>query len=154
MSLILATGSNQGNRLEYLSQAKSLLEDDFQLIAESRVYESPAVDYLDQPDFLNQVLEFKTPNLTPATVLAHIQKIEKSLGRQRVIDKGPRTIDIDILFYDLQQIESQSLTVPHPSWSERSFVVKPLLELPFAKIIRSKFTIPDTFDNVATPYEG
>ena len=65
MSLVIATGSNLGDRVLNLKNAKEILQRDFQFIAESRIYESKAQDYLNQPDFLNQVLEFKIPDISP-----------------------------------------------------------------------------------------
>ena len=86
MSLILAIGTNQGNRLVNLKNAIVELEEAFTLLHKSRIYESQAVDYLDQPDFLNQVLQFTLPELKPLEVLKKCLDIEQSLGRQRIID--------------------------------------------------------------------
>ena len=151
MSLIIATGSNQGESLKYLKDVRDILASHYPLIAESRVYCSKAVDYENQPDFFNQVLEFTLPASTPEEVMTNLLRIEKDLGRTRVILRGPRTIDIDIIFWGLEKINSQHLTVPHPRWSERSFVVRPLQELPFFQTIEKCFTIPRSFDIEASP---
>jgi 2-amino-4-hydroxy-6-hydroxymethyldihydropteridine diphosphokinase len=152
MSLIIATGSNIGSCLIHLQKAKEELEKHFVLIAESRVYKSAAVDYLNQPDFLNQVLEFEIPkHLSPEEAMKLILEIEIEMGRRRDIPKGPRTIDIDIIFWELTEINTPLLTLPHPRWAERSFVIYPLQELPFFKTIEKCFTIPKSFDVEALP---
>lgn len=151
MSLIIATGSNIGDRLQNLNFAKEKLKTVFKFIAESEVFESEAVDYLDQPDFYNQLLEFEIPDTEPLLVLEKILEIEKDHGRVRDIDKGPRTIDIDIIFWSTEHISKPGLNVPHPSWSERSFVVRPLQQLPFFKTLEKCFKIPTEFKVDAKP---
>ena len=151
MSLILATGSNLGNSLQHLKEAKTELSKHFSFIAESRVYKSEAVDYENQPDFFNQVLEFALPASKPEEVMKLILKIEKTMGRTREILRGPRTIDIDMIFWELKQINSEHLIVPHPRWLERSFVVRPIQELPFFQTIKKCYKIPTSFTVEATP---
>jgi 2-amino-4-hydroxy-6-hydroxymethyldihydropteridine diphosphokinase len=150
MSLVLSTGTNLGSREQNLLDAKSRLENYFKLIACSNIYQSPAVDYLDQPDFLNQVLEFELPNeQKPESVLQIILEIELEMGRRRDILKGPRTLDIDILFWGLDKFNEPNLTIPHPRLFERSFIVKPLFELPFAATLKNHFQFPKAFSNTA-----
>lgn len=151
MSLIIATGSNQGDSLHYLKEAKLKLCQSFTFIAESQVYTSKAVDYTAQPDFFNQVLEFQIPKITPEESMTILLKIEQEMGRSRDILRGPRSIDLDIVFWDLLKIDSELLTVPHPRWMERSFVVRPLGELPFFQTIEKCFTIPQSFQVEASP---
>ncbi len=151
MSLIIATGSNIGDKLQNLELVKERLKKEFNFIAQSDVFESEAVDYLDQPDFYNQVLEFQIPNESPSNVLKSLLDIEKEFGRVRDIDKGPRTIDIDIIFWSTEHINETGLTVPHPSWSERSFVVRPLQQLPFFQTLEKCFKIPSEFKIEAKP---
>lgn len=151
MALIIATGSNIGDSLSYLEKAKSELEYFFKLKAESRVYTSQAVDYTNQPDFFNQVLEFDEPELRPEEVMQILLDIEIKLGRRRDIPKGPRTIDIDILFIGLKKINLKIVQVPHPRLFERSFVVHPLKELPYYETLSQKYSFPDSFDVGATP---
>ena len=151
MSLIIATGSNLGDSLKTLSTAKETLHSKFGLIAASRVYTSKAIEYENQPDFFNQVLEFNLPDLPPQEVLKYILLIEEEFGRTRKIPKGPRNLDLDILFWGLEKINEFNLVVPHPRWSERSFVVKPLSELPFFQTIEKCFTIPNNFEVDAYP---
>jgi 2-amino-4-hydroxy-6-hydroxymethyldihydropteridine diphosphokinase len=151
MSLIIATGSNIGESVHILNSAKMKLLEEYQLVSDSRIYVSKAVEYENQPDFFNQVLEFKLPNLPPQDVMQKLLKLEQEFGRNRDIPKGPRTLDLDIIFYGLASINSDALIVPHPRWTERSFVVKPFMELPFFKTIEKCFTIPKTFTVDATP---
>lgn len=151
MSLFIATGTNLGDRKTNLTNAKSLLSKKLVFIAESRIYESPAVDYLNQPDFYNQVLEFAIPALSPNEVMDFLLETEQLLGRNRLIPKGPRLIDLDILFWDDVTIENEKLSVPHPRLFERSFVVLPLSELPGFKKLQEKFHFNFTFENTASP---
>ena len=151
MSLIIATGSNLKNKLENLNNAKLNLQKHFDLIKESEVFESEAVDYTAQPDFYNQVLEFKIPYMDKDEVMRLLLDIELYMGRTRDIDKGPRTIDLDILFWGTEEYKSELLTLPHPRWSNRSFVVRPLQQLPFFKTLEKCFKIPHTFDVEAKP---
>lgn len=152
MALIISLGSNLGDRREHLKEARRRLSLRWQLVAESQTYESPAVDYEQQPDFINQVLQFALPWETPHSALAFALEVEKSLGRERLIPRGPRTIDIDILFWGLETLRTPSLVVPHERWHERSFVVRPLSELPFFHAIEKCFTIPKAFTTDARPY--
>jgi 2-amino-4-hydroxy-6-hydroxymethyldihydropteridine diphosphokinase len=152
MSLILATGSNIGNSIQTLNEASDVLDQRFGLIAKSQIYISKAIEYENQPDFYNQVLEFNlSALLTPDEVMRDLLKIEKNFGRNRDIPKGPRTLDIDIIFWGLKKINSEHITIPHPRWKERSFVVKPLQELPFFQTIEKCFTIPKSFSVDAFP---
>ena len=151
MALILATGSNLGDRLENLSNARKALEKNWKLVAASRIYTSAAVDYLGQPDFANQVLQFALPWESPTDVIQKILELELTQGRTRNILRGPRTIDIDIIFWGLDTIRTPSLVTPHERWKERSFVVRPLSELPFFHAIEKCFTIPKAFTTEAFP---
>ncbi len=150
-SFFVATGTNLGDRIHNLNSAKFNLQQHFELIAESRIYESPAVDYLDQPDFYNQVLEFRVPKLDPEEVMALLLKIEAEMGRNRLIPKGPRLIDLDILFWGDKKIQTKTLIIPHPRLFERSFVVLPLSELPGFSELKKSFKFKLQFDNSAHP---
>jgi len=151
MALIIATGTNLGQRLENLARAKAQLCQHWTLVAESRVYTSAAVDYLDQPEFANQVLQFALPWETPQAVMQKLLEIERLGGRVRDVSRGPRIIDLDIIFWGLETLRTDILTVPHPRWQERSFVVRPLSELPFFHAVEKCFTIPRSFDTEAYP---
>ena len=137
--------------MDFLARAKSELEKVFNFVAESRVYSSPAVDYENQPDFLNQVLQFELPNCSPDKVMRILLAIEEKLGRKRDIPKGPRTIDLDIIFYGLVNKVTENVTLPHPALFKRSFVVLPLQELPYYATLSQKFEFPSHFDVIATP---
>ncbi len=146
--LILSTGTNLGDRLEFLNIAKKKLSESFHFIEESPVYESNAVDYLDQPDFLNQVIHFQIDNQTsPDDVLSRISEIEQSQGRKRFINKGPRTLDIDILFYGFKVINTDQLQIPHPRQFQRSFIITPLKSLRIFNSLQKEFSFSDKFDN-------
>ncbi len=151
MSLIVATGSNIGDSLSILKEARDKLATKYGLIAESRIYTSAAIEYESQPDFFNQVLELRTPASSPQQVMQELLEMEQEFGRNRNIPKGPRTLDLDIIFWDLEKTNEAALIIPHPRWNERSFVVKPLQELPFFQTIEKCFIIPKNFDVDAFP---
>jgi 2-amino-4-hydroxy-6-hydroxymethyldihydropteridine diphosphokinase len=152
MSLIIATGSNLGDKEHHLNQAKEKLKEHFKFVAASNIYASEAVDYQDQPDFYNQVLEFEIPSMQPVDAMNLLLEIEKNFGRVRDIDKGPRIIDLDIIFWGEEKVDiPDKLHIPHPRWMSRSFVAKPLSELPFFQTLKKCFTIPSTFDVEAFP---
>ena len=105
-----------------------LASQDVRVLRTSRIYETEPVDYKDQAWFLNQVVEAET-TLFPMQLLTRIARLEGELGRVRRIAKGPRTIDIDILFYAMSVVETARLEIPHPRIAERRFVLAPLAEL-------------------------
>lgn len=142
MALILSLGSNQGDRIDFLYRAKELLDSRYSPVAQSFIYESEAVDYIDQPKFLNQLLEYQLPQSEPDKVMTSLLQIEVELGRVRDIPKGPRTIDIDIVFWGTNSIDTPLVKAPHPSWDKRDFVVAPLHELPYAKTLQKHFYLP------------
>lgn len=152
MILVFATGSNLGDSLSLLERARHELAREFHFIAASRIYLSKAVGYTNQPDFYNQVLEFKADYSCDINQIWQIiSRIENDLGRQRNIPQGPRTIDIDLLFVDHLKLRSEFIEIPHPRLFERSFVVYPLMELPCFDYLSKKFTFPDKFSNSAEP---
>jgi 2-amino-4-hydroxy-6-hydroxymethyldihydropteridine diphosphokinase len=125
----LALGSNIGDREAALQKAIDRLHSrDLQVRRISSVYEGAAMYYEAQPDFVNCVLEADT-ELLPMRLLARIQKIEREMGRKRLIPKGPRTIDIDILFHGDAVVKTPTLELPHPRLEERRFVLEPLFEI-------------------------
>lgn len=151
MPLIIATGSNLNDKRGSLEEAKTTLATHFTLIEESRVYVSKAVDYENQPDFYNQVLVFKTPEIEPNDLMTKLLDIESTLGRTREVLRGPRTIDIDILFLDDIISNTDHLTLPHPRLFDRSFVVLPLMELASFKELSKRYEFKTNFDNTASP---
>jgi 2-amino-4-hydroxy-6-hydroxymethyldihydropteridine diphosphokinase len=94
----------------------------------SPVYETEPQDIVDQPWFLNQVVEAET-SLFPRQLLTRLKRLEIEMGRRPGRAKGPRTIDIDILFYKDAVVSTPDLTIPHPGMAERRFVLEPLAEL-------------------------
>ncbi len=126
----LSLGSNIGDRVGYLKEAVALLEEnpEITVTGKSAFYTTAPIGYLDQEDFVNITIEIVT-TLTPETLLLACQSIEQTLKRVRRIHWGPRTIDVDLLWYDQFQSNSDLLTVPHPRMCERAFVMIPLCEL-------------------------
>ena len=124
----LALGTNLGDRLANLTSAIQALPPTVQPLAASRVYETPPWGYLDQPAFLNQVVQAQT-ELAPLDLLSWLKRLESDLGRQPGLRYGPRLIDLDILLYDDLQLETPTLTIPHPRLGERAFVLVPLADL-------------------------
>jgi 2-amino-4-hydroxy-6-hydroxymethyldihydropteridine diphosphokinase len=142
MALIISLGSNLGNKTQNLNEAKKRLSKSYKIKGTSRIFASEPVDYFDQPSFYNQVLEFETPNEAPEKIMAALLQIESEMGRSRNIPKGPRVIDIDILFIDFLKISSKALEVPHPRLFERPFCTIPLKELPFFENLKKHYDFP------------
>ncbi len=130
MLAYIGLGSNLGDRLEYLRRALGLMSaaQGVRVQRTSSVYRSAALGRTDQPEFLNLVAEVQT-ELEPEVLLARLQQIENSLGRTREVRWGPRTIDLDILYYKDRIIELPALRIPHPEIPRRAFVLAPLAEL-------------------------
>jgi 2-amino-4-hydroxy-6-hydroxymethyldihydropteridine diphosphokinase len=130
----LLTGGNIGNRLEYLTKAKEEVRKRCgSVLQESSIYETAAWGMEEQEAFLNQVLKIET-SLDPEHLLKSILQIEEELGRKRHLKYGPRTIDIDILFFNDNVIDQQGLKIPHPQIQNRRFVLVPLNEIASNKI--------------------
>ncbi len=128
-TIYIALGSNLGNRVDNLLQARERMQSaNFKLTRASSVYETEPRGLLEQPWFLNQVVEAET-TLFPRQLLARLLKIEQEMGRQRLIPTGPRVIDLDILLFGNTVIHLPGLEVPHPRMTERRFVLEPLCEL-------------------------
>ncbi len=126
----LAIGSNMGDRFNHLKNALQLLnnEKELKLVNASSIYETDPVGYENQGPFLNMVIAINT-GLSPEDLLKLCLKIEIDLGRKREIRWGPRTLDLDILLYNQENIETEDLIVPHPRMHLRAFVMIPLLEI-------------------------
>ncbi len=124
----LALGANLGDRLANLAAAKAALPPAVSILAASPIYETPPWGVLDQPAYLNQVLEGET-DLTPLELLEELKRLETELGRKPGIRYGPRLIDLDILFFDDLVLDTPRLTIPHPHLAERAFVLVPLADL-------------------------
>ncbi len=128
-----------GDRVAHLKQAVVLLESHphIEVTGKSSFYTTAPVGYLEQEDFINIVVAIETL-LEPMALLMVCQNIEQQLKRVRLIHWGPRTIDVDILWFESYQNESEQLTVPHPRMHERGFVMIPLCELNSSLVIGGK----------------
>ena len=126
----LSIGTNIGERAQNLQQAVRLLmtQKDVSVKQVSSIYETAAVGYTEQADFLNIAVHVETV-LSPEEMLTVCQHIENELGRVREFRWGPRIIDLDILLYNEENIQTEQLIVPHPRMYERAFVLVPLQEL-------------------------
>ena len=125
----LLTGGNEGDRYLNMQQARTNIEHICgRLLLVSSLYETAPWGKPDQPDFLNQVLLVETA-LSPQALLAAIFSIEEKGGRKRTVKNAPRTIDIDILFYNRLVLEEPGLSIPHPGILYRRFVLEPLNEI-------------------------
>lgn len=126
----LSIGSNIGDRVYHLVEAVRALHsyDRVDVLAVSSIYETAPVGYTDQADFLNVAVCVET-DVDAHGLLEVCQKVEQGLGRERTIRWGPRTVDLDILLYRIDNIETENLVVPHPRMHERAFVLIPLLEI-------------------------
>ena len=124
----LGLGSNLGDREDNLRGAVSLLRQRVSLIVLSAVYETEPWGYTSQPNFLNLVCAVET-GLSPQELLELAQGVERELGRVPTFRYGPRTMDVDILLYGDEVIETPDLRIPHPRFSERAFALVPLAEI-------------------------
>ncbi len=126
--ILLALGSNLGDKQENLEKACRLLEDKINIIRRSAFYTTKPYGVTDQPEFLNGALYGKT-GLSPMELLKFVKETEKACGRVETFRWGPRVIDIDIVFYDNIIYNSVALTIPHRDLHNREFVKKPALEI-------------------------
>lgn len=139
----LSLGSNQRSPQRQLRLAIQALNSLPQSVVKkaSTFHRTKAWGNQKQQDFYNLALHIET-RLPPLTLLAHCQAIEKKLGRVRRKHWGPRVIDIDIIFYADRKINLKHLSIPHPHWKKRDFVLKPLSEL-----ISSRIKTSETLDS-------
>ena len=128
VSVYLSLGSNVGNRKENLDRALGFLSERLRVERVSSVYDTAPEDNPDQPRFLNLVAHVYT-TLEPQGLLALLKGIESKLGRVPSNRYSPRPMDIDILFYGNQVINSPTLSIPHARIPERAFVLVPLAEI-------------------------
>ncbi len=127
---LLSIGSNMGDREGYLKFAvKSLSKlKGTRVTAVSDIYETAPVGGVEQGDFLNICVEIET-EFSPAGLLRETQKIENGAGRTRDIRWGPRTLDVDIILYEGTECDLETLTIPHPRFTERGFVLRPMADI-------------------------
>ncbi|EHJ52363.1 2-amino-4-hydroxy-6-hydroxymethyldihydropteridine diphosphokinase [Streptococcus macacae] len=161
-TVYLSLGSNIGNKQKYISQALSKLEslEQTRLLLVSSYYKTKPWGKTDQDDFLNIACQLET-ELTCHNLLQQCQKIEHDLDRIRHEHWGPRTIDIDILFFGHQIIDDDLLKLPHPYLQERAFVLVPLNEIasdfihpvlkkPISKLVKN--IEQTTVEKIETPF--
>ncbi len=98
------------------------------ILQKSSLYQTAAWGLTDQADFINQVILVESA-LSPQAILAEIQGIEQAFGRERIVNWGPRTLDLDILFIDQIILNTSDLQIPHPHIADRQFILIPLLEI-------------------------
>jgi 2-amino-4-hydroxy-6-hydroxymethyldihydropteridine diphosphokinase len=136
MKAVVALGSNLGDRFDYLQKAVNEINSltDIEISEISSVYETLPVGGPEQGNYLNAVVTLNT-KFEAKEVLLKLLLIELNLGRQREIAWGPRTIDLDLIWFEDQTINLENLVLPHPRAHERCFVIKPWLEIePKARI--------------------
>jgi 2-amino-4-hydroxy-6-hydroxymethyldihydropteridine diphosphokinase len=124
-------GANLGDREQTIRRAVDLLAatPGIQVVRVSTLRETDPVGYLDQPRFLNGAVALET-TLEPRELLEQLLAVERALGRTREgPPQGPRTIDLDLLLYGIEELDEPGLRVPHPRLHERAFVLEPLAEL-------------------------
>ena len=126
----LSLGSNVGDRIANLRSAINALQSLGKMTALSSFYETEPVEYTQQPWFINCALALETEKM-PRQLLSAILKIERDMGRRRNPNqvKGPRPIDIDILLFGSEIVDTSDLHIPHPAVQERRFVLEPLAEI-------------------------
>ena len=129
-SIFIGLGSNLDNPKQKIKDAIHLINeiDDVSIIATSSLYETSPIGFLEQPNFINAVVQIYSP-INHNNLLIKLFDIERIFGRIRKEKNGPRTLDLDILLFDNLILESKSLTIPHPRMHERLFVLIPLLEI-------------------------
>ncbi len=130
MKMLLGLGGNIGDMHAHLDEAIEALSKlpHTEVLRESKRYRTTPVGYLDQPDFLNSVVEINTA-LSPQAILGACLGIEACVGRVRTFRNAPRVLDMDVLLCDGFESDSEELTVPHPRMMERAFVLVPLRDL-------------------------
>ena len=126
----IGLGSNLEDPHSQLQRAFAEIEmlPDTRLVAHSSLYRSAPLGYPDQPEFVNAVAKITTA-LTPQALLQALLQIEHRHGRERIFRNAPRTLDLDVLLYDDEQLHEHGLTIPHPQMHLRAFVLQPLLEI-------------------------
>ena len=129
MGIYLSLGSNIGERAENIARAVAALAAlGVRVVKRSALYETEPVEFLAQDWFLNGVVEVET-ELSPGELMRALLEIERGMGRERVLPKGPRIIDMDILLYGARVARDADLEIPHPRMAERRFVLVPLAEI-------------------------
>ena len=126
--IYLGLGGNLGDPPATFQKALKLISEFAQFTKVSKLYKSKPYGFADQPDFYNAAAQLAS-DLSPLDLLAHLQEVEKQLGKKVVRENGPRVIDLDLLVYGEDVIDLPELTLPHPGILGRDFVLKPLTDL-------------------------
>ena len=134
-TVVVGIGGNIGDTKRRFQKLFYYFKKDpfLDIVQTSSILQNPPFGYINQPDFYNAVVILKT-NLTPLKLLRHLLKVEKKFKRRREFKNSPRTLDIDIIFYDKITYKKDELTIPHPKYNERISVLLPLQEV----LLRSK----------------
>jgi 2-amino-4-hydroxy-6-hydroxymethyldihydropteridine diphosphokinase len=128
-NIYLSLGSNIGDRAGNISRAVAELgARGVRVVKQSALYETEPVELREQGWFLNCVVEVET-ELTPQQLMQVLLKIEREMGRERIVPKGPRIIDMDILLFSSSVVKESRLEIPHPRMADRCFVLVPLAEI-------------------------
>ena len=129
-SVKIGIGGNIGNTKRIFDKLILCLKKDsrFILLMTSPLLQNPPFGFLEQSDFLNGIIALKT-NLAPNEFLKNMQRLEKRFGRKRSFQDAPRTLDIDIIFFNNKKINTKDLIVPHKDWANRESVIIPLEEM-------------------------
>ena len=125
---VLALGSNMGDKLQNLRKAREYVANFASIVASSSVYETPPAFYEAQDNFYNCAIAIST-ELKPILLLKNCKKIEADMGREVSFRNAPRPIDLDIIFIEGENVSTPDLNVPHIDWTNRDFVITPLLDL-------------------------
>lgn len=126
--IYIALGSNLGDRFANLQRALELMPPEVEIDAVSSVYLSPPQPPAAPPAYYNAVCRVRT-GLRPEALLACLKGIEHTMGRRAAEHWAPRVIDLDLILYNDEVVNTATLTIPHPRMAQRAFVLKPLLEL-------------------------
>lgn len=128
---LIGIGGNVGNTVRRFKRLLNYFRSypHIRVTAASPILKNPPFGYTDQEDFYNAVLVIET-DLTPMQLLRDLMKIEKRFGRVRSFKNAPRTLDLDIIFFEFKKVYNKTLTIPHPYWHQRESVLIPMLYLP------------------------
>ena len=128
--VFVALGSNLGDRRENIGTAIDMLRstDGFDVVRVADLYESEPMYVVDQPSFMNTALSGHC-SLAPGDLLKRLKEIEVAVGRQKTFVNGPRVVDLDIVYFGAETVETEGLSIPHPRRLERDFVLRPIAQI-------------------------
>jgi len=124
---VVGIGGNIGDSVKVFERVVRYLQKSklLHIIQTAPLLKNPPFGFIDQPDFINSVVVIET-NLSPTALLKYLLWVEKRFGRVRLFENGPRVLDLDIIFYDNLKLKTKRLTVPHPHFLNRDFVMLPM----------------------------